>query len=141
MVLKSFGIAAALLISGTAHAQDWRKVSEGSTTGSTFFLDADGAGKPQALSRGHVFVRLGANEDGISAIETTLEFECATGRMRVVTMRGYDADHKPMDEHPGADSWDTPGPNTQFGVVGELVCGKEPMPGQSYGSALPFTGG
>ena len=134
---KWIAAAAMLLTPAIAHAQDWRLASQGQGTGSVFFIDADSVVKDGPNARGTALVIM--KPDGeVSAIETVLEFECSTGRKRVINMRPYDTAEQPGRLYDGSMTWEDTPRETQFGAVGEIFCGDRAMPARSYGSAPPF---
>lgn len=140
-MLRYAAFATLLMLPGVAQAQDWRLASQGTSTGSMFFIDADSVGAPQARTQGKAFMLMARPDRGVTAIETVLEFECSTGRKRIVSMVPYDRMEDPGKLFEGGDEWEDTPANTQFGALWEIICGKVPMPEESYGSAPPFAAG
>jgi hypothetical protein len=140
MRMDLMAVAAILLVPGVAHAQDWRLASKGDTTESVFFLDADSISAPQAKAQGRIFVFV-SNDDKLSAIEAVLEFECATGRRRVVNLAVYDTGHNLITRNDRNDGWEETPKLTQFDRLREIICGERPIATESYGAELPFAAG
>src|ERR1700741_3807204 len=102
-------IAAALMLPGIAHAQDWRLASQEEGNRSVMFVDAETVTAPQAVSRGMALLILSQPDRGIIAIQTELAFECATGRRQIINMRAYSQQLQPGELLDGDGTWeDTP---------------------------------
>lgn len=140
MRMRLMAAAAMMAVPGIAHAQDWRLASQGQKTESVFFLDADSISAPQAKAQGRIFVFI-LNDDKLSAIEARLEFECATGRRRVVNLAVYDRGHNLISRSDRNDGWEETPKLTQFDRLREIICGERPIAAESYGAELPFAAG
>lgn len=138
MFFRLFAAAAMLMVSGVAHAQDWRLTSMEDNKESIFFLDASSIEKTDATARGTIFLVLTEPENGIGAIEADVEFECATGRRRFLALRGYDAQEQPERSFESKGDWEPTEHNTQFSVVWDMMCAKMPLNERSYGAKPPF---
>lgn len=131
-------IAAALMLPSVAHAQDWRLASVEDDAESVFFIDADSLSAPGANVRGTIFMVLTKSENGVTALHAKLEFECATGRRRILSIGAYDQQEQLARSSDNEGAWEPNEPNTQFSLVWEMMCRKKPLSARSYGAAPPF---
>jgi len=143
-MFSEFAAFAVALGAVAAPASDWRYVDADARGANISFIDKDSirtntAGNIEAA----MFSVLAQDDDGTAAFRFIVEFQCATGKSRLLTGEMFDAALKssgPADM--GAD-WEGNDPGTQGETILKFACSKgaSMADGTSLGAELPLAKG
>ncbi|HEV7661143.1 MAG TPA: surface-adhesin E family protein [Allosphingosinicella sp.] len=137
------GLAALTLlgVAGPAAAADWYLTSESAYATNVIFVDEDSILASGAFRQARIYMVLAeADEDGASAIDVLMEFDCTEPRRRFLRLVGFNEAERRLYDSPGSRTWAPVVPGTQDKASRDFVCsgGRSLDVSASHGAAYPF---
>lgn len=124
-------------------ASDWRFADSSANGTNISFIDVDSirvnaGGNTEAM----IFSVLAKDDEGAVAFRFHVEFQCATGKSRLMTGEMFDSSLKSDGAEDMAGEWEGNAPGTQGDTLLKFVCSKGATgDGKSLGSELPLAKG
>ena len=122
-------------------ASNWYQTGEPAYATSMTFVDKDSIRASGDIRQARLYMVLAApDEQGASAVEALMEFDCARPQTRFMRLAGFDDAGRRLDEGRGSQRWAPVTPGSQQSVSYRFVCsgGTSLDAAASYGADYPF---
>lgn len=142
---KLTGLLALALLCGAspAMATNWYVTGESVSGSSMTFVDKDSIEGSGTVRRAQVYVVFArTQEDGETAVDALMEFDCAEPRSRFLRLVGFNEAGDRLSEEQGSGRWSPVAPGTQDSSSRAFICsgGRSAPASDSRGAAYPFAG-
>jgi hypothetical protein len=135
--------AAALCLAAAAapaQATDWYMIGESADQLNMIFVDKDSISGSGDRRQAMTYMVFAEDDEGAAAVESRIEFDCQRPRLRLLSLRAFDAADRMLFETERSDDWDDVDPDSGAPPVHAFVCsggGSLPV-SASRGSVHPF---